>query len=142
MGNLKSRFCPVCGGDNGDSKWACMECLPLINLHRELVRNLQQWRAHFEAGEADDILRSSDGREYCLWDVERFYEARTVLADGQSRAIELCLWSNIAERKAAIIMGVSPTTPVSIYATVGLSRLLGMVYREEIPGYRLDGWAV
>lgn len=127
----------MCGGENG-GKWTCAGCTGLVNVHRDLLRNLQEWRVLYTNCEVPDVLMAADGREYCLWDIERFYEARGALAPRQAMAIELCLWANIAEREAARLMGISPTSPVSIYATVGLSRLLGMAARGEIKGYRLE----
>jgi hypothetical protein len=111
----------VCGGENG-GKWTCAGCTGLVNVHRDLLRNLQEWRVLYTNCEVPDVLMAADGREYCLWDIERFYEARSALA----------------ARAAARLMGISPTSPVSIYATVGLSRLLGMAARGEIKGYRLE----
>lgn len=132
-----SKGCPVCGRDN-QGKWTCASCTEAVNVHRELIRNLQAWRSLYQDGEVSDILIAANGQEYCLWDVQRLYDHRIRLAPRQALAIELCLWENVAEREAAVRMGVSSKSPVAIYATVGLSRLLGMAFRDEIPGYRLE----
>lgn len=135
MGQQRSRRCPICDAPNG-GKWACARCSPLVSTHRELLRNLQAWEAAFADGEVSDIL--SDGeRSYSLWDIKRFYEARTHLAPGQASAITLCLYENVAERQAALQLGISEKSPVAIYATVGITRLLRMAREGTIP-YRLE----
>lgn len=105
---------------------------------RELIRNLQTWRSHYEALEVPDVLTASDGRSYTLWDVTYFYEQRHRLPDQMRTAIELCLYENVLERDAAKRMGTSETNPVSVYATVGLTYLIRMARDGEMPLYRLD----
>lgn len=109
----------------------------MVNVHRDLIRNLQQWHSYYENQEVTDVLVGSDGKGYCLWDVDRFYEHRLTLPPQQATAIRLCLYENALEREAAVRMGVSPTNPVLIYATVGLTKLLALAYRDELSGYRL-----
>lgn len=150
MGNMTSVSCPVCGRREREGKWTCPGCTVEVNIHKELLRNLRHWRALYETGEVDDILTAGDGREYSLWDVDRFASARHLqvvsgagkpprraLAIRQAEAIEHFLLDNLTERESAIRMGISGNSPVAIYVTVGVSRLLGMAYRGEIPGYRL-----
>lgn len=101
------------------------------------MRNLQAWRSLFEAHEVPDLLVASDGRSYCLWDIEYFYEQRFRVPPQQHRAIELCLYENVLEKNAAVMMGVAETNPVAVYATVGLCKLLSMAYLGDLPGYRI-----
>jgi hypothetical protein len=108
-----------------------------VNVHRELVRNLQAWHSMYEADDVGEVLVASDGRSYCLWDIDWFYEGRHALPDQMRRAIELCLYANIFEREAAVQMGVAPTNPVAIYATIGLTQLLRKAYDGLLPGYLL-----
>lgn len=134
LGQLKAKVCPVCAGFNG-GKWTCGHCTPLVNVHRELIRNLQHWKSLLVAHQVDEVLTAADRRSYCIWDVERFYQKRTALPERQRQSIELCLFDNYTEAVAAEKMGVSPTNPVAMYATVGLARLLSMAMSGEIPGY-------
>jgi len=133
---MRSKRCPVCDRSH-DGKWTCPQCVGLVNIHRELLRNLQRWHVSYLQGDVSDVLRQDD-EEYCLWDILRLYEARTRIAERQALAIELCLYENVAEPEAAARMGISRRSPVSIYATVGIARLLGMARRGEIAGYGLD----
>ena len=137
MGQLKAKACPVCNGEN-DGRWTCEVCTPIVNVHRELIRNLQAWRSLYEAREVDDVLIAEDGRSYCLWDVEHFYGQRFRVPPQQHRAIELCLDQNVLEKNAAVMMGVAPTNPVSVYATVGLCKMLALAVTGELPNYRIS----
>lgn len=104
-----------------------------------MVRNLQAWHSWYEAMEAPEVLEAPDGREYCLWDIDLFYGGRTILADQQRMAIEVCLYENVLEREAAIRMGVQPSNPVSIYATIGLTYMLVAALEGTLPtGYRIN----
>lgn len=136
MGQLRSKSCPVCAGEN-DGRWTCPPCTLVVNVHRELIRNLQIWHSLHEAQEVTDTMLSADGQSYCLWDIDRLYAERHRLPERQRRAMELCLYDNVAEKTAASLMGIAETNPVSVYATVGLSRLLGWAYAGELPTYRL-----
>ena len=107
-------------------------------MHRELIRNLQHWQSLYEAMEVTDELLANDGRSYALWDVKRFYEHRTVLPPRQRESIQFCLFENMKESDAAIRMGIKPTNPCAIYATIGLTSLLTCSSRGEIPGYRIE----
>lgn len=137
MGQFRATKCPICGStENG--KWTCPPCTQEVDIHRNLVRNLQAWHSLYEAREVDEILIAADGNSYCLWDLDSFYAGRTSLPAQMCTAIELCLYQNIFEREAAVLMGVSASNPVSIYATIGLTRLIGQAYQGELPGYRLS----
>lgn len=137
MGQLRSKECPLCGGTNG-GKWTCLPCTAEVNRYRELIRNLQSWRSLFEALEVPDVLTDPSGREVALWDIEYFYEQRTRLPEQMRTAIELCLFENVLEREAAKRMGTSESNPVSVYATVGVTKLLRMARDGELPLFRLD----
>lgn len=126
----------MCGGPNR-GRWTCDHCTPLVNVHRELIRNLQHWKSLFIDHQVEDVLVAADRRSYCLWDVESFYARRIVLPERQRQSLELCLFQNFTEAVAAEKMGVSITNPVAMYATVGLSRLLSMAMTGEIPGYSI-----
>lgn len=91
-----------------------------------------------EACEVDEVLVADDRREYCIWDVQAFYESRVTLPDRQSLSIQYCLFENMKERKAAERMGIKPTNPVSIYATIGLASLLTKAISGDLRGYHVD----
>lgn len=107
----------------------------MVTIHRELIRNLQHWRALYEAREAPEVLVAGDGHEYCLWDVERFYAARHLLPDRQERTIRLNLYEDRSEREIAEILGIGRNNPVAIYGTVGLTRLLALAVKGDVEGY-------
>lgn len=88
--------------------------------------------------EVPDVLVASDSRSYSLWDVQLFYEQRVTLPPRMSESIQFCLYENMKERDAAVRMGIAPTNPVSVYATIGLTTLLTQATRGEIPGYVIE----
>lgn len=137
MAQLRAKTCPLCGGPN-DGKWTCPSCTKVVNTYRALIRNLQQWRVLFESREVSDVIVGPDGADYCLWDIESLYQQRTLLPIQQQRAIQLCWFDNVLERKAAERMGVSSSSPVAVYATVGLTRLLSMALHGDLPGLRIE----
>lgn len=102
---------------------------------RELLRNLQAFRAFYES-EGIDTITGPDGIDYCLWDIEHIYGQVKCLSQRQRQAIELCLVGNVKEKQAALIMGVSITNPVMMYATNGLKKLVEMVEAGEVPRFR------
>ena len=110
----------------------------MVDVHRELLRNLQQWRSLYEATDAPDVLVASDRREYSLWDVTRFYEYRVILPTRQQQSIQFCLFENMKERDAAVRMGIKPTNPCSIYSTIGLTALLGKAVAGDLSGYVIN----
>jgi hypothetical protein len=103
-----------------------------------MLRNLQHWSALHEAHEVGDTLVAADRQSYCLWDIQVFYERRTVLPERQRSALELCLFENYTEADAATKMGIARTNPVAMYAPVGLARLLSLAMAGEMPGYRIE----
>lgn len=105
-----------------------------VNVLRELLRNLQAFRAFYEV-EGQDTITGPDGQDYNLFDVEYILEQVKLLSPRQRQAIELCLVANIKEKDATAIMGVAPTNPVMMYATNGLSRLCAMIESGEIARY-------
>lgn len=110
----------------------------MVSVHRELIRNLQQWRSLYEAMLVPDILIAEDSRSYSLWDAEKFYGYRTVVPERMRQSIEWYLYENLKESDAALQMGIAPTNPVGTYATVGLTTMLSKALKGELPGYRLD----
>lgn len=135
IGQLRSPDgCPVCSGANG-GKWVCLLCMPILKVHREMLRNLQAWTSGYESQLIPEVLIAGDGNSYCLWDLKEFYAARKRLPHRMSQAIEMCLYENMLEREVAVQMGLSPSNPVSIYANVGLARLLSWAYLGELGHY-------
>jgi hypothetical protein len=132
LGQRRATQCPICGSKD-ITNWTCPPCTEIVNVHRELIRNLQSWRSLYEALEAPDVLIGPDGRDYSLWDVQRFYETRTTLPPRMSQAITLCLFQNLKERDAAVAMGISASNPVSEYATIGLTTLIARAYSAQHP---------
>ncbi len=106
---------------------------------RELFRNLQQWEALFDTAHVDTIT-GPDGREYHLADIQYLFSCRTMLSPRQREAIELCLYHDTKEVDASLVMGVSPTNPVAMYATNGLRRICDMIQAGQLPRYRPDAW--
>lgn len=102
---------------------------------RELFRNLKAFRAVFEDTGLEDI-KTPAGTEWSIWDLEYLHTQFDRLTLPQRQAITLCLVHNLREKDAARIMGVSETNPVSMYATLGLQRLLDMVDAGELTRYR------
>jgi hypothetical protein len=132
--------CPVCGGVN-NGRGTCVPCTRTVSTFRELIRNLQNWRSAHESDANLDVLSSADGREWMLWDVEQFYDARRLLPEQQRTCIELFLYENHFERTTAEKMGVgrdSKHTSVAIYATVGLIKLLSLARAGQIPGCHFE----
>lgn len=103
-----------------------------------MIRNLQAWHSWYESTDVPETIVASDGRSYCLWDIDLFYSGRVMLADQQRMAIEVCLYQNVLEREAAVRMGVQESNPVSIYATIGLTYMLDAAIAGTLPGgYRI-----
>jgi len=102
---------------------------------RELFRNLQAFRTAYETDGLDTIT-GPDGVTYCLWDLEYLYGEIHRLSPRQRQAIELCLVANLKEVEVATMMGLSPTNPVAMYATLGLKKLVEMIDSGELPRYR------
>jgi hypothetical protein len=108
-----------------------------VSVLRELFRNLQAFRSHVEAGGSEDLIWK--GYEFNYWDLERIYiYSQATLPRRQHQAIFLCLYQNVLEKRAAEIMGVSPTNPVAMYATKGLEKLISDLRAGRIPSVRID----
>jgi hypothetical protein len=106
-----------------------------VTVLRELFRNLQAFRAVFEADGIDTLI-GPDGTEWSLWDLDYLYKQLPILPLRQHQAIELCLVQNVKESDAAVMMGVSRTNPVAMYATVGLTKLIAMIEAGHFPRFR------
>lgn len=103
-----------------------------VTVLRELFRQIQQWKSLYEA-EGIDCLTAPNGEEISLWDLLYLYEQLPKLPRRQHQAIELYLVQNMRETDAAVAMGLSPTNPIGIYATVGLGKLVTMIDNDELP---------
>lgn len=137
VGQFRATSCPICGSQD-ITNWTCPPCTNLVSVHRELIRNLQQWRSLFEAMEVPDTLVATNGHEYSLWDVEVFYSQRNVCSDRQQQAIQYCYYENLKESDAAVRMGIAPTNPVSVYGTIGLTTMLAKATVGSLRGYEID----
>lgn len=113
-----------------------MAVIDVRNL-RELIRHLQAWEALYETDNIDTIT-GPDGQTYHLVDIQYLYGCRILLSPRQRQAIELCLYQNVKERDATVVMGVSPTNPVMMYSTNGLTALVRMIENGELPRYRVE----
>lgn len=79
-----------------------------------------------------DTIQGPDG-DICLWDLEYLYCQLYRLPLRQRQAIELCLVQNIKETDAAVMMGVSPTNPVAMYASSGLEKIVILMDTGQLP---------
>lgn len=108
-----------------------------VTILRELFRNLQAFQSFYEATGQDTLL--NDGKEYSLWDIKKLFEyGQENLPRRQKQAIYLCLYDNILEKDAAIMMGVSPNNPVMMYSTRGLQNIIDKLKAGKIPGMRSE----
>lgn len=111
---------------------------PKISELRELFRHLLEFRSVYEATGLEEIS-THYGNTWSLWDLEYLYEkSKTLLTPRQAQAITLCLVHNRKEKDAARDMGVSPTNPVMMYATLGLRRLLDLIESGELTRFDRD----
>jgi hypothetical protein len=109
---------------------------------RVLFRYLQEFRSLYETEGIDEII-SPSGREWSLWDLEYLFEqAPRLLTHSQYTAIKLFLVQDHREQDAAQLMGVSPTNPVGMYATLGLRKLVEFIETGGIARFRshTDDW--
>ncbi len=104
---------------------------------RELLRNLNSFRALYE-NEGVDTISGPDGSEMSLWDIEYLREQCSPpnVSVRQADVIELCIVQGYREREVARILGVGSNTPVAIYATKGLTRIIKLIDDGELPRYR------
>lgn len=103
---------------------------------RSLFRGLQAFES-FHESDGIDIILDPEGVEWSIWDVRYLYSCRDRLSPRQAQAIELCLYENIKESDAAVLMGIQGSSPVSIYANNGLKRLINMIEDDMLPEFRL-----
>jgi hypothetical protein len=107
-----------------------------VGVLRELMRNVQMFRSLRES-DGIDIIRDDEGVEWCLDDIEYLIDvALPQLPHQQRRAIELCLIENVKEKEAAVMMGVSPTNPVAMYATLGLRKIVDWIDDGWLPRFQ------
>ena len=106
-----------------------------VSLLREVLRNYQGWKSLYEAREVGDTI-TDEGYSLTLWDVEYLIVNLRLLPPRQRQAIQFCLIENMREQDAAVRMGVSPTNPVSMYATSGLSKLVALVRAGALPRFQ------
>lgn len=111
-----------------------MEEHEFVDLMRRVFRNLSSFRAMYEDTGIAEVT-GPKGIVLNLYDIERLYSFRTSLSPRQQEAIELFLGEDIREKDVAIMMGVSDTNPVAIYATQGLKRIYKMIESGEISGF-------
>lgn len=104
-----------------------------VRLMRGIFRNLQYFRSIYEETGQETITH--DDITLNLFDMEKLFEYRSFLSRRQKQAIELFLQQDIREKDVAVMMGVSETNPVAIYATQGLKRMYEMIEQGIIPGY-------
>jgi hypothetical protein len=121
---------------------------PRVNTIRLLFRHYLAFWSLYESEGVCEITAPS-GTVWSLFDIEALYKAamrqpignkdydrdHPCLPKRQQQAIELFLILNMPEDQAAVQMGLSPTNPVGMYATSGLTKLLRLL--DE--GY-LDVW--
>jgi len=98
---------------------------------RELFKQLIAYRSIFEETGVEDFV-SVLGNAWSLWDLEYLFAATSRLTLRQRQVITLCLIHGMREEDAALAMGVSPTNPVMMYASLGLQRLIDMLDANEL----------
>lgn len=107
-----------------------------VDTLREILRNMQGFRALRE-DHGIDTIPCPDGEPVSIWDLEYLLdEGLPLLPTRQREAILLCLVQNYRERDAAVLMGVSVTNPVAMYASEGLKKLLAMIEDGRLPRFR------
>jgi hypothetical protein len=108
---------------------------PRVSELRELLRHFRAFRSVYEETGLEEIT-TPEGNTWSVWDLDYLHSQLHRLTLRQRQAITLCLIHNVRERDAARMMGVSETNPVSMYATLGLQRLLDMVDAGELGRFR------
>lgn len=94
-----------------------------VNTLRALFRNLLAFRALYQDQGIDEIT-GPGGVVFSLWDLEVLYAKVPSLPPRQAQAIEWCLIRGERETDVAVKMGLRPTNPVAMYATLGLKKLV------------------
>lgn len=109
---------------------------PRVETLRNLFRNLRHFESYYESDGGCEITLG--GITWSLFDIQYLYKVAMRRPTGnrehdrrnpclplrQQQAIELFLVLNLPENRAAVLMGLSPTNPVGMYATSGLTKLL------------------
>lgn len=108
-----------------------------VGVLRELFRNYQAFVSLYESTGVDTIT-GPDGTEYSLWDLKYLSENLGFLPPRQRESIVLCLIQNIREQDAALMMGLSPTNPVAMYATDGLKNILKSIWAGDMPRFMTE----
>lgn len=72
-----------------------------------------------------DVIKGPDGTEIALAELERLCARVACLSPRQRQAIETHLIRGMRQKDVAIMMGLAPSNPIGLYATVGLRTLLG-----------------
>lgn len=105
-----------------------------VGVLREYFKNLVLFREVYEQTQTDVIGRN--GVEMCLWDLENIYgQLEGLLSPRQWQAIELMLVRGYQETEVAVLMGISPNSPVGKYATGGLAKLLRLMDEGKVTGW-------
>lgn len=110
---------------------------PRVNSLRLLFRSLMLFRSLNESEGVQEIT-APNGAVWSLYDIDYLYtiamrrptgnrvydRLHPTLPRRQQQAIELFLVLGMPEEEAAVIMGLSKTNPIGMYATSGLTKLL------------------
>lgn len=109
---------------------------PRVETLRRLFRHFLQFKSLYESDGQAEITYG--GVTWSLFDIEYLYrvamrrptgnkdydKSHPCLPIRQQQAIELFLILNMPEDESAVVMGLSPTNPVGMYATSGITKLL------------------
>lgn len=124
---------------------------PRVNSLRLLFRHLEAFRSVYEA-EGKSEITAPNGAVWSLFDIEYLYHEamrrpighkeydreHPTLPIRQQQAIQLFLVMNLPEDQAAVIMGLSPTNPVGMYATSGITKLLKFLDEGRLKRFNSD----
>lgn len=110
-----------------------------VDLLRGLFRNLQAFEALHESDGLSQIT-APDGVVWSVHDIRYLYdESQKRLSPRQRQAIALGLYHGMKEKDAAVMMGVSPTNPVLMYGSLGLSKLIALIAQGQLPRFKWAG---
>ena len=65
-------------------------------------------------------------------------EVLPLLPTRQRQSIVLCLIEGRREEDVALMMNISPTNPICLYATNGIMSMLSMIDAGQLPRFRDD----
>lgn len=106
-----------------------------VDLFRRLFRNLVLFREVYEQDQVDVVV-CPGGIEISLWDLENIYrQLPDLLSVRQWQSIDLFLVTGYLENEVAVLMGLSPTSPVGQYATNGLEKLIRLLNDGAVAGW-------